>query len=210
MMVGFIDMVDEIEISFPNSEGSSTDIIRVSSLDIINVWHTNIPLTEDSFADEEAKSIFVSAFQDYVGESREDSQLALEPGGWTIEVSQNLLSTSLAAALLTGILHLLDFDSLPGYVIPAVLPSLIDIKKVKLKKCEEYILAELRLNPKIRSKHLTAKEIFEELDDYIKDQISFPDFIDFLDKLHISGDAVVSKGGEYKINRRTVFKITFL
>lgn len=195
--------------TFDLTENSSLNS-TVSEADILHFWNSNIPATESGFLDEEAKSVFSSSFLYYSGNAQSSQQLALEPGGWTVKVSNNVLKTSLVAASLAGILYLSGFDSIPGYVLPTVLPLLVDIEKVKLKKSEKYILAELRLNPEIENREMTAEEIFEMLDEPLKSQIALPDFIDFLDKLHVSGDATVSRENYYRINEVSTLKITFL
>ena len=202
IVVDFINVLDLIEDSFSNS--------AVSEADILNFWNSNIPSSENGFLNEEAKSVFSSSFLYYSGNAQSSEELALEPGGWTVRVSNSVLKTSLVAASLAGILYLSGFDSIPGYVLPTVLPLLIDIEKVKLKKSEEYILAELRLNPEIKNREMTAEEIFGMLDERLKSQIALLDFIDLLDKLHISGDTTLSKENCYKINQNSTFKITFL
>jgi hypothetical protein len=201
-MADFINIFDLIE------DGSSNS--TVSEADVLRFWNSNVPETESGFLDEEARSVFSSSFLYYSGNAYSNQQLALEPGGWTVKVSNNVLKTSLVAASLAGILYLSEFDSIPGYVLPAVLPLLIDIEKIKLKKSEEYILAELRLNPEIENREMTAEAIYGMLDESLKSQIALPDFIDFLDKLHISGDATVIRENLYKINQNSTLKITFL
>lgn len=201
-MTDFINIFDLIEDSSSNSTVSEADVLRF--------WNSNVPETESGFLDEEARSVFSSSFLYYSGNPHSNQQLALEPGGWTVKVSNNVLKTSLVAASLAGLLYLSGFDSIPGYVLPTVLPLLIDIEKVKLKKSEEYILAELRLNPEIENREMTAEAIFGMLDESLKSQIALPDFIDFLDKLHISGDATVIRENFYKINQNSTLKITFL
>ena len=201
-MVDFTNISGLIEDGFSNSTVSEADVLRF--------WDSNIPATESGFLYEEARSVFSSSFLYYSGNAQSNQELALEPGGWTVKISNNVLKTSLVAVSLAGILYLSGFDSIPGYVLPTVLPLLIDIEKVKLKKSEEYILAELRLNPEIENKVMTAEAMYGMLDEFLKSQIALPDFIDFLDKLHISGDATMSRENCYKINQNSTLKITFL
>ncbi len=74
----------------------------------------------------------------------------------------------------------------------------------------KYILAELRLNSEIQDKEMKAEEIFGTLDESLKSQIALADFIDFLDKLHISGNATLGRENCYKINRKFEFNNYFL
>lgn len=193
-----------------NSAPEANSDYTISESDILEFWTTSFPSSENTFIDEEAKAIFSASFLYYSGNAKTDRELAFEPGGWKIQVSGSILKTSLVAASLAGVLYLSGFNTISGYVLPAVLPLLVDIEKVKLKKSEEYILAELRLNPEIKNKALTPEEIFDKLDESLKSQISLTDFIDFMDKLHISGDVtLVGKENRYIINETSTLKITF-
>ena len=197
-MMDFIDLI--------SSEIKNSSDVTVTVDELMEFWDKNMPIMPNTFIEEEAKNFFSNAFLYYTGNIEDNEQLGFISGGWKITIGNNVLKTGLLAASLTGILYLSGFTMLSGYILPAVLPFLFDIEKIKLSKGEEYILAELKLKEELIEAELTPNQIFEQLDETIKREISLIDFIDFMDKLNLSGHASL-KGNVYKINEAAKFKI---
>ena len=84
----------------------------------------------------------------------------------------------LAASGVAGLLPL---------VAPAVLPLLFDVHQMRLTRSRELVLAELQLTPEARSGGLTAEELYAKLPYQIRDQLSWLDFVDFLDQVRRAG-----------------------
>src|ERR1035441_8958534 len=87
-----------------------------------------------------------------------------------------------AAAFLAGVLAASGVAGLLPLVAPAVLPLLFDVHQMRLTRSRELVLAELQLTPEARSGGLTAEELYAKLPYQIRDQLSWLDFVDFLDQ----------------------------
>lgn len=113
------------------------------------------------------------------------AELAYKPGGWTIKVSESALKTGLVGALLTGVLISSGLGGIPALVIPAIVPLLFEVEKVRLSKSEQLILAELTWQAEARA--LTAAALYALLPTPIQDELSQLDFSDFLEKCRRAG-----------------------
>ena len=119
------------------------------------------------------------------------AELQFRPGGWVINVSEGLLKGGISAAILAGILAMAGFPALPALVLPATLPLLFDLERVRLTKKERTILASLTLREEVRSERHSAKSLYEMLPHDVRNQLSELDFADLLEKCRKAGVADV-------------------
>jgi len=61
------------------------------------------------------------------------------------------------------------------------------VHQVRLTRSQELVLAELQLTPEARSGGLTAEELYAKLPYQIRNQLSWLDFVDFLDQVRRAG-----------------------
>lgn len=137
--------------------------------------------------------------------------LEFRPGGWTIKLGRGATRTALAAALIAGALAVGGVTGIPAAVLPAVLPLFFDIDRVRLTKGQEYILAELRLQPDVRDGGVSADELYERLPDETKRELSKADFFDFLETCRRAGVAD-SSGSNFALRSpsEAKFRITII
>jgi hypothetical protein len=172
------------------------------------IWQalTDGPSPEGTDLDYET---FESTFLEALAPS-EKTILEFKPGGWTVKISEGVLRSTVSAALLSGVLYATGFTGLPLLVLPAVLPFLVDIEKVRLSKGEKEILFQLVLREEARAK--SAQELYDGLPQNIRDEISFLDFQEFLEKCQRAGFADGVDYGKYSLRagKQAIFRITFL
>jgi len=99
--------------------------------------------------------------------------------------------------------------SLPGYVLPAVISLLFDIEKINLTPKEDYLLAQLKLSPKAAKGIQTPKRLFAALDEDVRSQISYLDFLDFLEKLHLTGNTIPRGSDAFELSAKSRLRINF-
>ncbi len=116
--------------------------------------------------------------------------LHVRPGGWIIDLRDSATRTVLAAALVGGMMLPAGFDQLPAYVLPAVLPLLIDVRKVRLSRGDRKLLLELRLSqtPAQAAISWTPDALYGRLPAVVQQQVSPIDFADFVDRLVQAGE----------------------
>lgn len=129
---------------------------------------------------------FEDAFLSQLHDPDKES-LAFRPGGWVVNASASVVKAALTTALLAVGLISIGAAGIPLILIPAVLPMLIDIDRVRLTAGENYLLATLALTDD--AKNCTADELYARISDDLKEQISELGFRDFLDKCIKAGVA---------------------
>ncbi|WP_344014836.1 hypothetical protein [Streptomyces thermospinosisporus] len=67
--------------------------------------------------------------------------------GRAVHLSKGAANTAVAAAVLAGILGYFGIGLAAG-VVPAVVPLLFDLRKVRLTRSQRQVLAELNLHPR--------------------------------------------------------------
>jgi hypothetical protein len=141
------------------------------------------------------------AFEDAVRGSLDASTgLSMRPGGWTIDLSAAAARSAIAAALIAGAMWPLGLDQLPAFVLPAVLPMLIDVRRSVLTRTEKALLLELRLAAHDDLDYpWPAAALYGRLPEHVREQVSPTDFADFLDALVAAGHADPAGYEEYRV-----------
>jgi hypothetical protein len=133
-------------------------------------------------------SNFEDTFLDAVGQA--GGNLEMRPGGWKVNLSGSLVKLALTTALMTGVLWEAGFDQLPTYVLPAVLPLVVDVERAALSREHKTLLLQLR-NAAASSTGVAVQPavLYNKLPQPIRDQVSPLDFEDFIQALVEAGEA---------------------
>ena len=164
---------------------SAADPAAVTADDLAALWAQMFPGQDG--ATRTGLRTFQTAFRTAVADTDAEEALDLRSGGWVIDLRGGLVRSALATAFLAGALAASGVTGLLPLVAPAVLPLLFDVRQVRLTRSQELILAELQLTPDARSGGLTAEELYARLPYQIRDQLSWLDFVDFLDQVRRAG-----------------------
>ena len=133
-------------------------------------------------------SNFEDSFLDAVGQA--GGNLEMRPGGWKVNLSGSLVKLALTTALMTGVLWEAGFDQLPTYVLPAVLPLVVDVERAALSREHKTLLLQLR-SAAASSTGVAVQPavLYNKLPQPIRDQVSPLDFEDFIQALVEAGEA---------------------
>jgi hypothetical protein len=164
---------------------SAADSAAVTADDLAALWAQMFPGQDG--ATRTGLRTFQTAFRAAVADTEGAETLELRSGGWVIDLRGGLIRSALATAFLAGVLAASGVTGLLPLVAPAVLPLLFDVRQVRLTRSQELVLAELELTPEARSGGLTAEELYAKLPYQIRNQLSWLDFVDFLDQVRRAG-----------------------
>jgi hypothetical protein len=164
---------------------ASADPAAVTADDLAALWAQMFPGQDG--ATRTGLRTFQTAFRAAVADTEGEEALDLRSGGWVIDLRGGLVRGALATAFLAGVLAASGVTGLLPLVAPAVLPLLFDVHQVRLTRSQELVLAELQLTPEARSGGLTAEELYAKLPYQIRNQLSWLDFVDFLDQVRRAG-----------------------
>lgn len=164
--------------------------LTVGSEDLERLWSDLVP---DSYAGRRGLDVFLEAVQ--TSGQEPDADLQFRPGGWQVDLGRGVAQSVIAAALIAGLLTVLGATAIPAAVVTAVVPLFFDVSRVSLTPGEEYLLAELVARKESLDGTLTPRELYDQLTDDVREQLSFMDFTDFLDTCHRAGLADTSATG---------------
>lgn len=147
-----------------------------------HIWEQLYPA--DAQPDETLYQICEDVFLATVDPTQQ-AQLQYKPGGWTIKLSESALKTGVVTSLLGGILVGAGLTGLPALLIPAVVPLMFEVEKVRLTRSEQEVFAELSWRDEARTQ--TADDLYAKLPMGIQEELSKLDFLDFLEKCRRAG-----------------------
>lgn len=138
-------------------------------------------------SDSVSASTFEDCFLDAVGQA--GANLEMRPGGWKVNLSASLVKLALTTALMTGVMWQAGFDQLPTYVLPAVLPLVVDVKRATLSRGQKTMLMQLR-SAAVSSTGAVVQPavLYSRLPQSVQDDVSPLDFEDFIQALIESGE----------------------
>lgn len=117
-----------------------------------------------------------------------DAAFHMRPGGWRIDVVGTSMKTLLAASLLGAALFINGSSDVPEELLPAVLPLLIDMKRVTLNRQDRALLVPLRLAARgVEGMAVNSQVLYQRLDPAVRGQLSPGDFEDLCERLIQSG-----------------------
>ena len=165
--------------------------LTVRSEDLERLWSDLMP---DTYAGRRGLDVFLQAVQAAADETA-DADLQFRPGGWQVDLRRGAVQSVIAAALIGGLLIALGATAIPAAVVTAVVPLFFDIKRVTLTPGQEYLLAELVGHKEALDGTRTPRELYDQLTDEVRGQLSYMDFADFLDTCRRAGVADTSGAG---------------
>jgi hypothetical protein len=122
----------------------------------------------------------------------EQPALEARPGAWVINLKSSTAKFAVSAAIMTGVLIASGFDQIPAYVLPGVLPLLVDVERAKLNRGDRKLLVELRAaSGSSIGQPVDTEALYDELPAHVRDQVSPINFADFVEKLVAAGEAEV-------------------
>jgi hypothetical protein len=163
----------------------------VSSEDLERLWSDLMP---DTYAGRRGLDVFLQAVRAGADETP-DADLQFRPGGWQVDLRRGAVQSVIAAALIAGLLVALGATAIPAAVVTAVVPMFFDIQRVALTPGQEYLLAELVGHKEALDGTRTPRELYDQLTEEVRSQLSFMDFADFLDTCRRAGLADTSATG---------------
>ncbi len=178
-------------------EEFSTETITFSEKNLLSIWN-KLELGEHSFQYYSAKNIYYDVFCDIV-EDNVNTDLKFLSSGWKISLSGALIKTAITTALLASAFYLLEADSIPLQLIPAIIPVLFDIERIKLSRGDKYLIGEIYAKKKLRNKFLGIEDLYKKLPNKVKKQLNKKDFYDFVEKLISVGIAKKNNKSEISI-----------
>jgi len=173
------------------ADAAASAPLTVHSEDLERLWSDLMP---DTYAGRRGLDVFLQAVQAAADETP-DADLQFRPGGWQVDLRRGAVQSVIAAALIAGLLIALGATAIPAAVVTAVVPLFFDIKRVALTPGQEYLLAELVGHKEALDGTLTPRELYDQLTDEVRAQLSFMDFADFLDTCRRAGLADTSATG---------------
>ena len=165
--------------------------LTVHSEDLERLWSDLMP---DTYAGRRGLDVFLQAVQAAADETA-DADLQFRPGGWQVDLRRGAVQSVIAAALIGGLLIALGATAIPAAVVTAVVPLFFDIKRVTLTPGQEYLLAEVVGHKEALDGTRTPRELYDQLTDEVRGQLSYMDFADFLDTCRRAGLADTSGAG---------------
>ena len=116
-------------------------------------------------------------------------ELQMRPGGWRINVGASVVRTLLASCLVGAGLLTIGADQIPIELLPAVLPLLIDVEKVRLDRRERQLLIPLKTaSAGIEGIAVNPEVLYNRFDPAVRTQLNYQDFLAFVDRLVQAGE----------------------
>ena len=183
--------LDEASQEPGTADATASAPLTVHSEDLERLWSDLMP---DTYAGRRGLDVFLQAVQAAADETA-DADLQFRPGGWQVDLRRGAVQSVIAAALIGGLLVALGATAIPAAVVTAVVPLFFDIKRVALTPGQEYLLAELVGHKEALDGTRTPRELYDQLTDEVRGQLSYMDFADFLDTCRRAGLADTSGAG---------------
>lgn len=118
-----------------------------------------------------------------------DDTFHMRPGGWRINVGATTVKAVLATGLLAGALFISGADHIPAELIPAVVPLLVDVDRVRLSRRDRELLAPLRVaSVQIEGMAVSPHVLYNRLAPAVQEQLNYDDFVSFCDHLIAAGE----------------------
>jgi hypothetical protein len=170
-------------------------LLSVSSDELADLWKS---LMGDEFSSRQGLRVFLEAVEGG-RDGFTDAQFEYSPTGWVIRLRAALVQSVVSAGILAGALAMCGADQLPAAVVAGAIPLLFVVDRVSLGEGDRYILAKLRTAPGVIGDKYAAKELYEKLPTDVAADISFHDFLDFLETCRGVGAVKVHKDGSVEV-----------
>jgi hypothetical protein len=166
--------------------------VRITSDDLERLWSALIP--EETYATRRGLDALLEGVEAQADLSP-GATLEFRPGGWQVDMHKGVVQSVVAGALIAGLLVALGATQIPAAIIPTVIPLFFDVEKVRLTAGQEQLLAELVGHAQALDGTLTAQELYEQLPEGTRSELSSLDFADFVDTCRRAGLADIGENG---------------
>lgn len=124
-----------------------------------------------------------------VASSEAGSDLRMRPGGWQVNIRGSLVKALLAAVLVGAGLFVDGKDDIPAEIIPAVLPLLVDLTRVRLNRQDRALHVPLSLaTAGLEGMSINPQVIYNRLDPAVREQLNYGDFVSYCERLVDAGE----------------------
>ncbi len=121
--------------------------------------------------------------------SDDDSSFHMRPGGWRIDVAGTTAKAIICGSILAAALFLNGAQEIPAELLPAAVPLLIDVKRVRLDMRERELLLPLRQATRgIEGMAVSPRVLYNRLDSATQGEINYNDFAAFCTRLVEAGE----------------------
>jgi hypothetical protein len=178
--------MDEVSLSSLSDSLGGSSGETLDEDDLVAFFQSVTGLTIDDQPDA------VTAYEAALQANLDSSQPALEmrPGGWILDLKASTAKFAVSAAILTGVMVASGYDQIPAYVLPAVLPLLVDVERAKLNRSDRKLLLELRAaSDRSFGQPADIDALYDRLPAQVRDRVPPIDFTDFVEKLVAAGEA---------------------
>jgi hypothetical protein len=179
----------------------------VSDAELDRLWWSYF---DESFATRRGREVFLRTVRYLDTGDAEGGDLDFRLGGWQVDLGKTAVQAGLVSAFLGGVLAVLGVDQVPVEVLPAVVPLVFDIRRSRLTKSQEYVLAQLTVDPAVRGGERTVDELYAAMPPEVRESVSRVDFEDFVEAFRRAGVATTD-GGTVTVTtpENARFRITF-
>jgi hypothetical protein len=102
-------------------------------------------------------------------------------GAWEWDLSDGVIKTVLASALLAGVLSAAGVIGLTPVVIPTVIPFLFDLKRVRLEREAERVIRIIGARPEMFRRRGSHEDLYRSLPDDVREHVTLREFSDFIE-----------------------------
>ncbi len=121
--------------------------------------------------------------------SKTFSSLHMRPGGWRIDIAGTAVKTFISGSILAAALFVNGAQEIPAELLPAVLPLLIDVQRVRLDRRDRELLIPLRQATNgIEGMAVSPRVLYNRLDAVTQDELNYDDFAAFCTRLVEAGE----------------------
>ena len=118
----------------------------------------------------------------------DDAAFHLRPGGWRVNVAGTAVKALLTGALLGAALFHYGATDIPAELLPAVIPLVVDVNRVRLSRRERELLVPLRIaSAGLGEMAVSPHVLYNRLEPSVRAELTFGDFADFCDRLIAAG-----------------------
>ncbi len=118
----------------------------------------------------------------------DDAAFHMRPGGWRVSVAGTAVKALLTAALLGAALFHNGATDIPAELLPAVIPLVVDVNRVRLSRRDRELLAPLRIaSADLGTTAVSPHVLYNRLEPSVRAELNFGDFADFCDRLIAAG-----------------------
>lgn len=158
------------------------DASSASREEILAFWSELLGADEDRQEDLEA---FEDSLLSIVGLDR--AGLQIRGGTWHLDLKAAIAKGALLTAVLSGALYAAGVHDLTPALLTAVLPAVIDVRRVSVNASDRWLHAQLIMLPQARSDGLTPEELYAGLPAETRRRLFYPDFLNLLERLRGAG-----------------------